>query len=117
MGARLCYYLNQQGSFSRETALKVFRKIGGIGDADCRAAAGFRNPSMIDVREAARSREAAELDSFRITLKAKDCLLLDVCERRALRSWRDGGVKDRDSDRRSRRVGEPNFWLGPQDRT
>ncbi|AUC13420.1 hypothetical protein BLX90_24070 (plasmid) [Rhizobium sp. Y9] len=35
--------------------------------------------------------------------------LLDVCERRRARSWGRGGVKDRASDRRSRRVGEPNL--------
>jgi hypothetical protein len=72
MGARLCHDLNQQGPFSRETTLKISKKIGGIGDADCRAAASFGNPPMIDVGEAAGSREAAELRSFSITLEAKD---------------------------------------------
>ncbi len=108
MGGGLCYYLNQQGPVSRETALKVLRKVGGIRDAYCWAAASFRNSPMIDVRETAGSREAAELDSFRITLEAKDTVVQHDDEYRKLAphhglqlrpAMRETAVPDDDNDR------------------
>lgn len=75
MGLRVCHDLDEQWPLPRQSILQITFQLARILDTNCRASAGLCDLDVIDGREMASRREATELRSLGIPLKAQNAVI------------------------------------------